>query len=154
MIRLLVFFWDLLNNISKSVSTKIVFPYQFKIISNEKIADPVIYLNTSTQFGIRKIGFLVDSGSDACVLPLAPYHYWFNFIPNPRTKTVLGGIEGKGVEAYPSRIKLQIGKESIVTRCYFVKSNCMPLLGRLDIWDKYSLFFDNEKEQVVFERIK
>ena len=136
------------------MSIKIYFPYQFKIIGNEKIADPVIYLSTFTQFGIRKIGFLVDSGSDAVTLPLAPYHYWFNFIPNPGTKTVLGGIEGKGVEAYPSKIRLQVGKENITVRCYFVKSNTMPLLGRLDIWDKFSLLFDNKKNQVVFEGIK
>lgn len=149
-----MFFWGRLNNTNKLVFTKISFPYQFKIIRNEKIADPVIYLNTFTQFGIRKIGFLVDSGSDACVLPLAPYHYWFNFIPNPRTKTILGGIEGRGVEAYPSEITLQIGNENLVVHCYFVKSNSLPLLGRLDIWGKFSLLFDNKKEQVVFERIK
>lgn len=136
------------------MSTKIVFPYQFKIIRNERIADPVIYLSVFTQFGIRKIGFLVDSGSDAVVLPLAPYHYWFNFIPNPRTKTILGGIEGRGVKAYSSEITLQIGNENIAVRCYFVKSNSLPLLGRQDIWDKFNWLFDNEKNQVVFERIE
>lgn len=127
------------------MSIKFSFPYQFKVIENEKIADPVIYIGTVTQFGIRKIGFLVDSGSDAIVLPIAPYHYWFNFKPKNRTKTILDGVEGKGVEAYPSKITLQIGNENIVVRCYFVKSNSMPLLGRLDIWNKFSLFFDNKK---------
>lgn len=136
------------------MSTKISFPYQFKVIKNEQIADPVIYVGATTQFGLRKIGFLVDSGSDATVLPLVPYHYWFNFTPNPRTKTILGGIEGKGVEAYPGKIKLQIGNEKFTVRCYFVRSNTIPLLGRLDIWDKFSWFFDNKKGQVVFERIK
>lgn len=149
-----MFSWVQLNNISKSVSTKISFPYQFKVIGNEKIADPVIYISTVTQFGVRKIGFLVDSGSDAVVLPLSPYRYWFRFTPDPNTRIVLGGIEGRGVEAYPSRITLQMRNEDITVRCYFVKSNAMPLLGRLDIWDKFNWLFDNKKERVVFERIK
>ena len=134
--------------------TKISFPYQYKLIRNEKIADPVIYLNTFTQLGVRKIGFLVDSGADTCVLPLAPYHFWFNFTPDQSTKIMLGGIEGRGVGAYPSKITLQIGNESITVHCYFVKSNCLPLLGRLNIWDKFNISFDNKKEQVVFEKLK
>ena len=135
------------------MSTKIVFPYQFKLIKNEKLVDPVIYLDVVTQFGLRKIGFLVDSGSDTIVFPIAPYHYWFNFKPNPKTKTILGGVEGKGVTAYPSKINLQISKAEFTVRCYFVKSNTMPLLGRLDLWDKFSWIFDNKKHQVIFERI-
>lgn len=135
------------------MSTKTYFPYQFKLIRNEKIADPVIYLDAFTQLGIRKIGFLVDSGSDATVLPLIPYQYWFNFKPAPEIRTTLGGIEGKGVTAYSSKISLKISNEKLVVRCYFVKSNTMPLLGRLDLWDKFNWIFNNQSRQVVFERI-
>jgi len=142
-----------LNNTSKLVSTKIFFPYQYKIIGNERLVDPLVNLNVKTQLGIRKIGFLVDSGSDTVVLPLYPYRFWFNFTPNPREKTTLGGVEGRGVEAYPSKITLQIGTEDILTRCYFILSSTMPLLGRLDVWDKFNWFFDNKRQQVVFERI-
>lgn len=133
--------------------TKIIFPYQFKVTVSGKIPDPVIYLNVLTPSGIRKIGFMVDSGSDTIVLPLAPYHFWFNFKPDIKTATTLGGVEGKGVTAYPSKITLQIGKEEFNIRCYFVRSNTIPLLGRLDIWDKFNWIFDNQKKQVIFERI-
>ena len=133
--------------------TKIIFPYQFKVIEAGKIPDPVIYLDVLTPIGTRKIGFLVDSGSDTIILPLAPYHFWFNFKPDAKTATTLGGVEGKGVTSYPSKIALQIGKEEFTIRCYFVKSNTMPLLGRLDIWDKFNWIFDNKKNQVIFERI-
>ena len=133
--------------------TKIIFPYQFKVTINGNTPDPVIYLNVFTPSGIRKIGFLVDSGSDTVVLPLAPYHFWFNFKPDPKKATTLGGVEGKGVTAYPSKITLQIGQEKFSVRCYFVKSNTIPLLGRLDIWDKFNWLFDNKMKQVVFEKI-
>lgn len=133
--------------------TKIIFPYQYKTTENGQIADPVIYLDVITPIGIRKIGFLVDSGSDATILPLAPYHFWFTFKPNPKTAITLGGVEGKGVTAYPSKITLRIGKEIFNIRCYFVKSNTMPLLGRLDLWDKFNWIFNNKKKQVIFERI-
>ena len=135
------------------MSTKIIFPYQYKSIGNERLADPFVNLNVITHLGVRKIGFLVDSGSDTVVLPLYRYRFWFNFTPNAKEKTTLGGVEGRGVVAYPSKITLQIGKEDILTRCYFILSNTMPLLGRLDIWDKFSWFFDNKRKQVVFERI-
>lgn len=80
------------------MSIKYTFPYQFKIIHNQKISD-------------------------------------------------------KGVTAYPGKIKLQIGEKEFVVHCYFVKSNTMPLLGRLDIWDKFNLFFDNKNSKVIFEKI-
>lgn len=135
------------------MSTKIIYPYQFKIIKNQKIPDPVIYLEVVTRFGLRKIGFLVDSGSDTIVLPLAPYHFWFNFKPDTKTATTLGGVEGRGVTGYPSKIVLQINEEAFNVHCYFVRSNTIPLLGRLDIWDKFNWIFDNQKKQVIFERI-
>lgn len=135
------------------MSTKIVFPYQFKLIKNIQLADPVIYLDVVTRFGLRKIGFLVDSGSDTVILPLAPYHFWFNFKPDAKTATILGGVEGKGVIGYPSKIALQIHQEEFNINCYFVRSNTIPLLGRLDIWDKFNWIFDNQKKQVIFERI-
>jgi len=135
------------------VPTKIIFPYQFKVTEDGKIADPVIYLDVLTSSGLRKIGFLVDSGSDTIVLPLAPYHFWFSFKPDSKTAITLGGVEGRGVTAYPSKITIHMGKEKFKVRCYFVKSNTMPLLGRLDIWDKFNWIFDNKKNQVIFERI-
>lgn len=135
------------------MSINISFPYQFKIIKNKKIADPVIYLDVETEFGLRKVGFLVDSGSDTIVLPLAPYHFWFNYKPDPFKVTTLGGVEGKGVAAYPSKITLFIGDQKIKVNCYFVKSNTMPLLGRVDIWDKFNISFDNKNNKVIFEKI-
>lgn len=132
---------------------KITFPYQFKTTEGVNIPDPVIYLDVFTTSGTRKIGFLVDSGSDTVVLPISPYHFWFNFKPDQKKVVTLGGVEGKGVEAYPSKIKLQIGEEKFTVRCYFVKSNTIPLLGRLNIWDKFNWIFDNKKKQVIFERI-
>lgn len=97
------------------MSTKFLFPYQFKVIKNEQL--------------------------------------WFTSIPKLDQQTTLGGVEGKGVIAYPGKITLQIGRERIEVRCYFVRSNTMPLLGRLDLWDKFNWFFDNREKQVIFERI-
>ena len=133
--------------------TKIIFPYQFKPTSFGTLPDPVIYLVVVTQFGLRKIGFLVDSGSDTVILPLASYGFWFKFTPNPKTKITLGGVEGKGIAAYPGKIRLRIGTDSLPIRCYFVKSDTMPLLGRLDIWDTFNWHFDNRKQKVIFEKI-
>lgn len=135
------------------MSTKLIFPYQFKILEFGKLPDPVIYLDVMTRFGPRKVGFLVDSGSDTTVLPLKPYQFWFKFHPNSKTRTTLGGVEGKGVGAYPGKITLTFGKTELSIRCYFIESNTIPLLGRLDVWNKFNWCFDNRKQQVVFEKI-
>lgn len=135
------------------MSTKISFPYQFKIIKNERLRDPVIYLPVLTTLGARQIGFLVDSGSDTTIFPLRPYQFWFNFTPDDKEKTTLGGVEGKGVTGFPSKITLQIGKDKLSVRCFYVNSKTMPLLGRLDIWDQYNWIFDNQRNRVVFEKI-
>lgn len=135
------------------MSTRTAFPYQFKIINNDRLADPVVYLEVVTKSGVRKIGFLVDSGSDTVILPLLHYQFWFDFTPNVKQRTTLGGVEGKGVTAYPSKIAIQIGQKKINARCFFVSSNTIPLLGRLDIWDKFNWFFDNRENRVIFDRI-
>ena len=136
------------------MSTKLIFPYQFKLLTFGRLPDPVIYLDVVTQFGIRKLGFLVDSGSDTTVLPLKPFQFWFNFNPKSNTKTILGGVEGKGVGAYPGMIKLKLKNTYYELRCYFIESKTIPLLGRLDLWDKFSWLFDNTNHQVVFTKLK
>ena len=66
-------------------------------------------------------------------------------------KTTLYGIGSQAVHASPGEIKLKINHTEIITRCYFVYSKeSLLLLGRLDIFDRFSITFDFKKREVVF----
>lgn len=63
---------------------------------------------------------------------------------------MVSGVEGGRVAGYSSEIEIGFGRKFYKIRCVFVNSKIIPLLGRLDVWDKFSIFFDNIKEEVVF----
>ena len=129
------------------------FPYKEKIIEEGVIPLPIANLPVKTKFGVYLIRFLVDSGADSTTLPLtlAPL---FAFKRVQSKKSWVGGVEGGKVAAYSHQIEIGLGKKFYVIRCHFIDSNVTALLGRLDIWDKFNWFFDNKRQQVVFERIK
>ena len=115
-------------------SLSIKFPYYTKTIDESKIPDPRALIKVDTLKGPRLIKFLIDSGADTTVLPLARYGPSFKIDVSPKNKTEDSGI----------------AKDSFYVRCIFLESSTTPLLGRLDIWSKYSLLFDDNKKESVF----
>lgn len=72
---------------------------------------------------------------------------------NPAKKTKLYGIGEQAVYASPGETVFQIGDQEIVARSYFVYSrDSVLLLGRLDIFDRFSIIFDQKREAVVFKK--
>ena len=135
------------------MSTATKFPYRYKRIDEGVIPDPTIEIKTLTTKGWRSFDFLVDSGADTTCLPLKPYAELLGFKPDPEKKIKIGGVEGKGVTAYPGKIKVKIGGKEMPLRCYFLRSRVMPLLGRLDLWNKFSISFDNKKKEITLKPI-
>jgi len=135
------------------VSTTIRFPYRYKRIDEGVIPDPTTKLEILTTDGWRTTRFLIDSGADTTCLPLEPYAELLGFKPDPKRKTKVGGVEVKGVTAYSGEIKIKIAKKELALRCYFLRSRIMPLLGRLDFWDNFSILFDNKKKEIALKSI-
>lgn len=126
------------------------FPYQTKIIEEGEIFVPVVRAELKTIRGFWPFEMLLDSGADVTTLPLKPLASYFpNFRKDSATKTVIGGIEGKGVAAFPYTLLAKIGNINFNMRCYFIESNVDSLLGRLDFWDIFSVSFDNQKGQTT-----
>ncbi len=124
-----------------------IFPYQTKRIEEGKIFVPVVTLEIETIKGYWPFEMLLDSGADVTTFPLSPLASYFpNFKKDPKNKIVIGGVEGRGVFAYPHSIHAKLENKSFLLRCYFLESNVDPLLGRLDFWDKFSINFDNKKQ--------
>lgn len=126
------------------------FPYATKQIEEGKLIEPLVTLELQTRNGFLSIKFLVDSGADVTTLPYAPYASLFAYRKNPREKITVGGVEGRGVAAYPFLLTARIGRETISIRAFFIESNTEPLLGRLDVWARFSISFDNKKLQTIF----
>lgn len=135
------------------MSTTTRFPYRHKRIDEGVIPDPTVKIDILTKDGWRTTRFLIDSGADTTCLPLTTYAELLGFKPDSKKKIKVGGVEGRGVTAYPGEIKIKIGEKEISLRCYFLRSRTMPLLGRLDFWDKFNILFNNKKKEIVLESI-
>lgn len=131
----------------------ISFPYRQKTIEEGIIPDPTVRLALKTSFGIRKFDFLVDSGADTTTIPIKLAQDFLDFKPDASQKELVSGIEGRAIEAYRSFVEILLGDHFYKVRCIFIRSAVIPLLGRLDIWDKFTIIFDNMKREVVFEGI-
>ena len=102
--------------------------------------------------GEQSFDFLVDSGADTTSIPLlwAPL---FRFNKKGSKKTWVGGVEGGKIAGYPSTIEIKFDKNFLKIRILFVDSNITPLLGRLDVWDNFSVLFDNKSKETVFYKL-
>lgn len=130
----------------------IKFPYRYKRLKFGLIPNPVISIPVLAKAGWEEISFLVDSGADTTSLPLD----WAKYLQcemNIKRKTKISGIENAGTFGFPGKMRIKLGHTELNVRCYFMDSNVIPLLGRLDIWGKFSIVFDNMKEEVVFKSI-
>jgi len=132
----------------------ISFPYEHKIIDEDKIIDPRIILEVKTNFGFLKIKFLIDSGADVTTIPLHPYAELFNFKRKSKDKVIIGGIEGRGIAGFPYSMIARLQDKQFKLRCYFIDSKIDPLLGRLDFWHLYSICFDNQALKTIIQPLE
>lgn len=132
----------------------ITFPYARKLIEEGELVDPRITLQVKTRRGFLALQFLVDSGADVTTLSINPYAELFGLKKDPTKKVVVGGVEGRGVGAYPLSVTMRVDRFTFPVRCYFIESSIDPLLGRLDFWNVFSISFDNTNLQTILTPLK
>lgn len=132
----------------------ISFPYETKQIDEDTLVDPRVTLDVKTTRGFLSIKFLVDSGADVTTLPIDPYRELFDFQRDSSKRITIGGIEGRGVAAYPHLLTVRFRQDEFPLRSYFIMSSTIPLLGRLDVWRMFSITFDNKRMRTVFSPLK
>lgn len=129
----------------------LTFPYQYKKIDFGRIFNPLVLLPVKASWGWQNLWFLVDSGADTVMLPAAIARR-LGLSCNPAIKTRLYGIGKQAVLASPGKVILNIGGREITARSYFVYSqSSFLLLGRLDIFEKFSVTFDRKKQTIIFQ---
>lgn len=128
----------------------LTFPYQYKEIDFGRIFNPLILLPVKASWGWQDLWFLVDSGADTLMLPVTLAEK-LGLSYNPTIRTKLYGIGKQAVYASPGEIILEIANEEITVRSYFVYSDdSLLLLGRLDVFERFSIIFDRKKQAVIF----
>lgn len=141
----------LLKNMDKSALT---YPYQYKNIDFGKVFNPFIYIPVKTSWGWQNLWFLVDSGADTTMLTVSlAKQLGLNYDKN--RKTDLYGIGERSITAYPGKISLKLGFFEIEARTYFIDvEDSTLLLGRIDIFDQFNIYFDTDNQRIVFSSKK
>lgn len=128
-----------------------VFPYQYERVGKLLIPYPIVPLTLKTIRGPRAYSFIVDTGADTTTMP--------------RFMMVLLGLEAGSLK---SSLSQGIGKNIVKTReaivtimihgerlqvpCSFTDNDYTPfLLGKVGIFDKFSIYFNNDIHQVEFK---
>ena len=133
------------------VKSALTFPYQYKRIDFGRIFNPLILLPVKASWGWQNVWFLVNSGADTVVIPI-DLAKKLGLSMDSSIKTKLYGIGKQALYASPGEIILNIGSKEVVARSYFVHSkNSLLLLGRLDIFEKFSIIFEKTKQAVIFQ---
>ncbi len=98
-----------------------------------------------------KLRQYIDSGADITLIPLT-----FGRLPGPELKKEeikhLRGIGGVGVSVVIKKVDTRVsGTEFPVRVAWALEEDLPPLLGRVDIFDRFTITFDQRKEIVMFE---
>lgn len=65
------------------------------------------------------------------------------------------GIEGEGISVRISKIDIKIGNTKLQIQCLFSPNETTPfILGRLGIFSRFNILFDNKHKQIKLTKIK
>jgi hypothetical protein len=114
---------------------------------------PIVRLPMNTLYGWRIGLFVLDTGADFTTVPESLAELLGVDLNSCRKESVMG-IEGKAIQARVGSLTLLFDKEPIPIRCHFLKSEKTPyLLGRMDIFSRFNIYFNNRARRVTLTRI-
>lgn len=132
-----------------SQSQSFHFPYKKIRTDIGIIPYPLITVKLFAQKQLIDTDFVVDTGADITTLP----KYLASELGIDLSKLERGSSQGIGegrIQTWETKIKIIIGNVDLKIRCSFVSSNKIPpLLGKIDVFNKFNLFFDNGNEELV-----
>lgn len=116
------------------------------------IFEPIIPIGLVTPTGIKLYDFLVDSGADFTLLPQSlALELNINLKNCAQSKTQ--GIEGGSIIIYSACIVIQIGPWKEKIHCAFASHDHIPpLLGRLDVFSRYTITFHAKQKSIIFRK--
>ena len=113
------------------------------------IAEPIIRIPVLTRYGYQNFDFLVDTGADVSILPVSVAEDLDISLDDcPEIK--LRGIGENAVTAYIGKMTVKILAVPVAITCAFSEKGILFLLGRKDIFSRFSILFDNARNVVRF----
>lgn len=129
-------------------------PLGTKVIRLGRVANPVIPLLVLTPHGYLPYDFLIDTGADCSVIPASMAEAELGVNLKRCAHDLFFGIEGSGIHVYRGWLSLKIGPYPLRVRCVFSTSERSPLvLGRMGLFDHFSLTFDNRRRVIRFTKL-
>ena len=129
------------------------FPLRERRTAFGSLPDPTIDLPVRTAAGYKVMGFLLDTGSDFTTMPFAMAEELGVDIESAPEITVTG-IKGEGVKARLAEVSVRIGEVEVQLPClYCMKDNTPYLLGRMGLFQRFNIAFDNRRKRIVFETV-
>lgn len=131
----------------------LIFPYRYKRIPLGKVVDPLIQIQIKAIYGWQQVWILVDTGADTTTLPLQfAKRLGVSFDHSKKEK--LAGIGNEVVWGYPTVIDLRINGKPLSVRTHLLETyQDILLLGRMDVFDKFTLVFDNHHQNLQFQEL-
>ena len=117
------------------------------------LLDPTFELPVKTPSGYLRFRFLLDSGAELTMMPRSVAEQLGVNLGSAREMKVTG-IEGSGVRAWLSEITLKIGEAECRLPCLFSSNENTPcLLGRMELFRRFNVTFDNRGQKIILESI-
>jgi hypothetical protein len=115
------------------------------------ILRPVASVLLSTSAATLEVAMYIDSGADMTLIPFRLGRA-LGFRQRPSDRIVeLSGIGGAGVPYAVRRARMRIGDISLKIRlAWALIEEVPPLLGRLDIFPRFRIIFDERRLRVTF----
>ena len=119
------------------------------------ILRPVASVLLSTNTATLEVAMYIDSGADMTVIPFRLGRA-LGFRQRPVERIVeLSGIGGAGVPYAVRTARMRIGKSSFRIRlAWALIEEVPPLLGRVDIFLRFRILFDERRCRVTFTPVR
>lgn len=128
-----------------------IFPYQYGFVDNRKIPYPIVIAQLETIRGKRSYSFIMDTGADTLTLP----KYMISLLGIDKKslkQSKSQSIDKKLVKTWEGNILITFCRKSFSILCSFTQNDKTPfLLGKVNIFDKFNITFDNNREMTIFE---
>lgn len=93
----------------------------------------------------------IDSGADMTLLPYS-FGLMLGFSQETGNIKELQGVRGIGLPVIIKKLNMRIGTTEFECRLAWALINDVPpLLGRLDVFDRFEIKFMEKEEKIVFE---
>ena len=119
-----------------------------------EILRPVADIRLQTRKGkwIKYEAF-IDSGADITIIPYSVGKY-IGFEMKEENLVQFQGVAGKDVPTILTKVKMRIGEVELEPRvAWALIEEAPPLLGRLDIFDRFNITFKEREGKIIFEPV-